>query len=172
MHIISRWKLSPAGRGFARIADHLGQRKAAAAALGLLLCLAPAVRADAVYDFADRFNQVESRSHGHNDMYASGLYQGLIDQGATAYLVTMHWGYNYSRQGQYWGAFVVFRDTEGRYWGKGSLAIHPKLLPAKSAQWAEFFCGSEIWTKTDKIVSNQPQERSGPTVAFVETSSR
>lgn len=128
-----------------------------------LALTATLLRADPAYDFANRFGQMASRSENHNEIYSAALCQAMNDHGFKASMVSFQWGFEYGRQGQYWGTFVAFQDAQGHYWAKGSTDVHPRQLPAQSAQWANYYCGAEIWVK-EQAITPAP-ETSRPVVA-------
>lgn len=69
--------------------------------------------------------------------FAQDLYSRMTEAGGETHLVIFDWK---SGTGHGTHAIVVYRDSEGRYWGMDNLQNKPVWLAGDNAQaWAEFF---------------------------------
>ena len=74
-------------------------------------------RADIAHDIDNAARPAETGSILRGDVFARSLYETFTANGVEAYCINFQWGYRHPDG--HWACFVVFKDSEGRYWGRG-----------------------------------------------------
>jgi len=74
------------------------------------------------------------------DMFARDLCQHMACAGTEAHYVVYDWQDDFHGTGRH--AFVVYRDSDGRYWGMDNRSVAPKWLSGQDpVEWVASFAG-------------------------------
>ena len=123
------------------------------AGLAMASLLLP-LRADTAHDISEKAQPRGAGSLTDGGEYARGLYNIFTQNGVEAYLIGFDW------QKENWlpvyhASFVVFRDSEGRYFGQQSNSIKAKWLSGSSPQeWAQSFY-ADSYVRVDGTADNR-----------------
>ncbi|MDE1171843.1 MAG: hypothetical protein PW734_11665 [Verrucomicrobium sp.] len=94
-------------------------------------------------DLVDRIATVEKGSISKGDEYARKLYQILTLNGVEAHWIEFRWGYASTRE--YHADFVVFKDSQGRFWARQSTSLQSKWITGRNPQeWLDAYWGPYI----------------------------
>ena len=100
--------------------------------LAMLLLASASLHAESVHNIVGQIRPSNAGSFTHGDIYAQDLYTSLTAKGIKAYLIFFSWGDRNSDENR--AAFVVFKDENGRFWGKQSLDFKSKWLPGETPE--------------------------------------
>jgi len=120
------------------------------------------LRADQAHDISEKAVPSDKGQISDGYGYAASLYRIFTQNGVEAHLVQFDWSklstyeWTPTRSNQiYRASFVVFRDSEGRYFGQESTSIHAKWISGTTPEeWAKSFY-SDAFTQVKSVDDNQ-----------------
>ncbi len=107
--------------------------------LGLLAIGLLPLRADLAHDISQQAQPKGAGSLTNGDVYSQSLFNIFTQNGIEAYVIRFQWE-QVKGLPPYQASFVVFRDSEGRYFGQQSTSLQAKWLSGTSPrEWARSF---------------------------------
>jgi hypothetical protein len=95
---------------------------------------------DNTHDIALDLNIAGKAGLATCDSFARDLYQRITRSGGEATYIIYDWRNESRVSGRH--AFIVYRDSKGRYWGMDNAHRQPKWLDGKApSQWVSAFAG-------------------------------
>ncbi len=120
------------------------------------------LRADLAHDISEKAIPTDKGALTEGYPYAASLYRIFTQNGIEAHLIQFDWSklstyeWTPATSNQIFRAsFVVFRDSEGRYWGQESTSVHAKWITGTTPEgWAKSFY-SDTFTEVKAVDDNQ-----------------
>jgi hypothetical protein len=97
--------------------------------------------------------------------FAKELYRRISEAGGEAHYIVYDWVDDQNFSGRH--AFVVYRDSSGRYWGIDQMCAQPKwLVGSNPKKWAYWFAAPReahiVYSQTEPMLAGRYPDRSRP----------